>query len=60
MVCARGLRDKSLESKDERPSGVSSSSSLLSLEGPFEEDLGVSPDLFVEGDLAELAPLSLR
>lgn len=58
MTRARGLRGESLESKGDRPSGASSSSSLLGLKGPFEEDLGMSPDMLAGSELARLALLT--
>lgn len=57
MVRARGLKDGSPEFEGERSSGASSSSPLLGLKGPSEEDPRVSPDLSTKGDLVGLAPL---
>lgn len=57
MMHACRLKDGSPELEGERLLGASSSSPLLGLKGPLEEDLGVSHDLFAEGDLAELTLL---
>lgn len=60
MVHVRELRDRSLEFEGERPSGASLSPPLLGLKGPSEEDPGMSPDFFIEGDLLRLAPFTVK